>query len=71
MSGKMSPKEYNNQLSTTVRSGGFHDITHAPHHLALGCEAPEFTLPDLNGKKVTLSEFRNKSFVILEFGSLT
>ncbi len=71
MSGEMTPKEYNNPLSTTVRSGGFHDISHAPHHLALGCEAPDFSLPDLNGKKVRLSEFREKSFVILEFGSLT
>ena len=71
MAGKMTPKEYNNPLSTTVRSGGFHDISHAPHHLALGCEAPDFNLPDLNGKKVRLSEFREKSFVILEFGSLT
>jgi hypothetical protein len=71
MSGEMTPKEYNNPLSTTVRSGGFHDISHAPHHLALGCEAPDFNLPDLNGKKVRLSEFREKSFVILEFGSLT
>jgi peroxiredoxin len=71
MSGKMTPKEYNNPLSTTVRSGGFHDISHAPHHLPLGCEAPDFTLPDLNRNKVNLSEFRGKSFVVLEFGSIT
>ncbi len=70
MSDKMTVREYNNPLSTSIRSGGFESI--APlHQLALGCEAPDFTLADLDGKPVTLSRFRGRSYVVLEFGSIT
>ncbi|HEX9878695.1 MAG TPA: hypothetical protein VGB25_00710 [Candidatus Binatia bacterium] len=41
------------------------------HRLPCGTEAPDFTLADLSGKKVTLSGFRTKSYVVLEFGALT
>ena len=41
----------------------------APPELALkvGDEAPDFTLPDDNGGKVTLSSFRGKKNVALAF----
>jgi len=41
----------------------------APPPLALkvGDEAPDFTLPDDNGNKVTLSSFRGKKSVALAF----
>jgi hypothetical protein len=70
MSGKMAAGQYNNQLSTSVRSGGFHGLGDA-HTLALGASAPDFTLKGLNGKEITLSKFRGKSYVVLEFGSIT
>jgi peroxiredoxin len=38
-----------------------------PMTLKVGDMAPDFTLPDTAGKKVTLSEFRGKSNVVLAF----
>lgn len=70
MPSKMTASEYNNPLSTSIRAGGFKSIGPA-HRLALGGEAPEFTLADLDGKQMTLSYFRGKSYVVLEFGSIT
>ena len=71
MAGKMTSQEYNNPLSTSVRSGGFRGLIPDPNFLPLGSEAPDFTLGDLSGNQVSLSQFRDKSYVILEFGSIT
>ena len=38
-----------------------------PMILKVGDVAPDFTLPDTAGKKVTLSEFRGKNNVVLAF----
>ena len=38
-----------------------------PMTLKVGDMAPDFTLTDTNGKKVTLSEFRGKNNVVLAF----
>ena len=35
--------------------------------LAVGDRAPDFTLPDAEGRKVKLSEFRGKKNVVLAF----
>ena len=35
--------------------------------LELGKPAPDFTLPDANGERVGLKQFRGKSFVLIEF----
>ena len=37
----------------------------------VGTEAPAFTMTDLDGKKVSLTDFRTKKHVLLEFGSIT
>jgi peroxiredoxin len=37
----------------------------------VGTEAPEFSVTDLNGTKVSLADFRGKKRVLLEFGSIT
>ena len=43
--------------------------TPSPFSIALkvGDAAPDFTLPDLKGEKVKLSDFRGKSNVVLAF----
>ncbi len=37
----------------------------------VGAKAPNFTLTDLEGKKVSLDGFKGKQHVLLEFGSIT
>jgi Iodothyronine deiodinase len=37
----------------------------------VGSEAPDFCLSDVDGSQVSLSSFRNKKHVLLEFGSIT
>jgi peroxiredoxin len=37
----------------------------------IGSPAPDFTLSDLDGNQVSLSSFRDKKHVLLEFGSIT
>jgi glutathione peroxidase-family protein len=41
------------------------------HEVRVGTEAPDFALPDLSGKTVRLSSYRNNSKVVLMFGSVT
>jgi glutathione peroxidase-family protein len=41
------------------------------HEVRVGTEAPDFALPDLGGNTVRLSSYRNKSNVVLMFGSVT
>jgi peroxiredoxin len=40
-------------------------------HLSLGSKAPNFSCIDTEGRKVSLSQFRGNSFVVLEFGCMT
>ena len=37
----------------------------------VGTRAPDFSLADLDGKNVSLRDFRGKKHVLLEFGSVT
>ncbi len=39
--------------------------------LPLGSKAPNFNCLDTDGKRVSLADFRGKSFVVLEFGCMT
>jgi cytochrome oxidase Cu insertion factor (SCO1/SenC/PrrC family) len=41
--------------------------TPPPMTLKVGDMAPDFTLPDTNGQKVKLSDFRGKNNVVLAF----
>jgi len=35
--------------------------------IEVGDNAPDFTLPSTTGKKISLSQFRGKKYVLLEF----
>jgi peroxiredoxin len=48
-----------------VRAPDFRDVA------KVGSQAPAFCLIDLDGNQVSLSSFRNKKHVLLEFGSIT
>jgi peroxiredoxin len=37
----------------------------------IGSQAPDFCLSDLDGHQLSLSSFRGKQHVLLEFGSIT
>ena len=39
--------------------------------LRAGEHAPDFELPTLDGERVSLSSFRGRKHVLLEFGSIT
>ena len=43
------------------------NITPPKTNLKAGDEAPDFSLPDTNGKQVKLSDFRGKKPVVLAF----
>ena len=56
-------------ISVLLADSIFSQAAPAPPPLTLkvGDMAPDFTLPDTTGKKVTLSEFRGKNNVVLAF----
>ncbi len=37
----------------------------------VGTKAPDFVLTDVDGKRVSLADFKGKKHVLLEFGSIT
>lgn len=37
----------------------------------VGTKAPNFSLTDLDGKRISLADFRGKKHVLMEFGSVT
>lgn len=39
--------------------------------LRAGEEAPDFELPALDGERISLSAFRGRKHILLEFGSIT
>ena len=41
------------------------------NEVRVGAPAPDFELPDLQGQRVSLSQFRGKAHVVLMFGNLT
>lgn len=59
-------REYNYEVwsPSTGEFAAFKTITHA------GDVAPDFTLPTLDGREVTLSRLRGMP-VVIEFGSIT
>lgn len=61
--------EYNyetfNRAQSSGKAGDF------KNRLRAGDEAPDFTLQTPDGDKVSLSQFRGRKHVLLEFGSIT
>jgi len=60
---------YNYESFTRSESAGKSDQFKSL--LRAGGEAPDFELPTLQGERVSLSSFRGKKHVLLEFGSIT
>ena len=62
-------REYNyetfNRSQSGGKSGDFKDLLRA------GDAAPDFTLQTPDGDTISLSQFRGKKHVLLEFGSIT
>lgn len=60
---------YNYESFTRSESAGKSDQFKS--FLRAGEEAPDFELSTLRGERVSLSSFRGKKHVLLEFGSIT
>ncbi len=60
---------YNYESFTRSESAG--KFSEFKNSLRAGEEAPDFELPTLQGERVSLSSFRGKKHVLLEFGSIT
>ena len=54
-----------NRSESSAKAGDF------TARLRAGEEAPDFTLPTLEGEQVRLSAFKGSKHVLLEFGSIT
>ncbi|MBI4528786.1 MAG: redoxin domain-containing protein [Deltaproteobacteria bacterium] len=61
----MDPYNYEGYGQCEVGAPDFRSVA------KIGTKAPDFTLTDLNGKSVSLAEFKGKKHVLLEFGSIT
>lgn len=48
-----------------VEGPNFHSVAQ------VGTKAPEFVLTDLEGRRVSLADFKGEKHVLLEFGSIT
>ena len=64
----MTEKEVLRRFSAHRLEGA---LRFSAHEVRVGTEAPDFALPDLGGKIVRLSSYREKSNVVLMFGSVT
>ena len=56
---------------TFVRAEGAGRTVDFMNQLRAGAEAPDFELPTLEGTRVRLSDYRGRTHVLLEFGSIT
>ncbi|MCH6545492.1 MAG: redoxin domain-containing protein [Deltaproteobacteria bacterium] len=56
---------------TFTRSEGAGKSVDFKVRLRAGDDAPDFELATLEGERVSLSQFRGKKHVLLEFGSIT
>jgi len=62
-------ENYNYESFTRSESAGKSD--EFKNSLRAGDAAPDFELPTLGGERVSLSAFRGRKHVLLEFGSIT
>ena len=57
----------NVRLSTAGRETDLYIKTREDKNTRIGRVAPDFNTPDVNGKMIRLSDFREKSYVLLDF----
>lgn len=61
----MDPYNYKSYGQCDVGAPDFRSVA------KVGTKAPDFTLTDLDGRKVSLADFKGKKHLLLEFGSIT
>jgi peroxiredoxin len=61
----MSDYNYDSFGQCDIGAPSFWDVA------KVGNQAPNFTLSDLDGNKVSLASFKGKKHALLEFGSIT
>ena len=61
----MDSYNYHSYGQCDVEAPNFRSVTQ------VGTKAPEFALTDLDGRKVSLADFKGRKHLLLEFGSIT
>ena len=61
------PKYTRNPLWLTVLLAGVCGVVSITTALEVGEQAPDFTLPSTTGEPISLSQFRGKKLVLIEF----
>jgi peroxiredoxin len=69
ISGTHNSETYNYESFTRSESAG--KSNEFKGSLRAGEEAPEFALRTVEGERISLSSFRGRKHVLLEFGSIT
>jgi hypothetical protein len=64
---RMLPKQMRTLWLLIVLLAGTLGIVHLAVALEVGEQAPDFTLPSTTGEQISLSQFRGKKLVLLEF----
>ena len=61
------PKRTSGVLLASVVLASVLGVVRVAAALAIGEQAPDFTLPSTTGEKITLSQFQGKHLVLIEF----
>ncbi len=64
---RMSSRQYRGLLLAGLLLVGLLGTTGVSSALNVGDKAPDFTLPSTTGGKISLSQYRGKKLVLLEF----
>ncbi len=63
----MEKKQTKTQFLLCVMLAGILGASGVARAIEVGDKAPDFTLPSTTGEKISLSQFRGRNYVLLEF----